>query len=90
MIAAARSHGVHAHRNATMIRMMYRHALRVGEVVALKWEQLNLAEKVFHIARLKGGVATDQPLYDAEIAALKALRRPGASESYVRTFRISA
>lgn len=74
VIAAAGSEGRHAHRNATLIRLMYRHALRVGEVVKLRWEQLNLEEKVIHLSRLKKGKGTDQPLYDADIEDLKGLR----------------
>lgn len=82
----AADQGRYALRNALLIRMMYRHALRVSEVVALKWEQLNLPEKVFHVLRLKGGVGTTHPLCDPEIELLKQLwelRSPDALSPYV-------
>ncbi len=82
----AADHGRYALRNALMIRMMYRHALRVSEAVALKWEQLNLPEQVFHVLRLKGGVNTTHPLCDPEIDLLRKLwelRDPDNPSPYV-------
>src|SRR5207245_2919169 len=39
---AARARGRWGHRDATMILMAYRHGLRVSELVALRWEQVDL------------------------------------------------
>lgn len=86
LINAAASKGRFAQRNSLLLRMMYRHALRVSEAVELKWEQLNLTEKVFHVARLKGGVGTTHPLCDSEINLLRKLweeRNPNDPSPYV-------
>ena len=39
---AARSVGRHGHRNDTMILLAYRHGLRVSELIALRWDQVDL------------------------------------------------
>jgi hypothetical protein len=39
---AARARGRWGHRDATMILVAYRHGLRVSELVALRWEQVDL------------------------------------------------
>jgi type 1 fimbriae regulatory protein FimB/type 1 fimbriae regulatory protein FimE len=41
LIWAVRRHGRHGHRDATMILLAYRHWLRVGELVALRWSQIH-------------------------------------------------
>lgn len=43
VMKAAKKVGRHPHRDATIILLMFRHCLRVGELVALRWEQVNLA-----------------------------------------------
>lgn len=39
---AARASGRHGHRDDTLILVMFRHALRVSEATALRWEQVDL------------------------------------------------
>ena len=39
---AAGKLGRHGHRDATMILLAFIHGLRVGELVALKWDQVDL------------------------------------------------
>jgi len=34
--------GRHGHRDATMIQLAYRHGLRVAELIALRWDQVDL------------------------------------------------
>jgi integrase len=41
MLKAARGVGRHGNRDATLILLAYRHGLRVSELVALRWEQVN-------------------------------------------------
>ncbi|HEY9845160.1 MAG TPA: tyrosine-type recombinase/integrase, partial [Candidatus Caenarcaniphilales bacterium] len=41
MLKAARNVGRHRNRDATLILLAYRHGLRVSEVVALRWEQID-------------------------------------------------
>ena len=40
LIAAARQNR-YGHRDATMIRVTYRHGLRVAELCALRWDQVD-------------------------------------------------
>lgn len=43
MVSAAQKVGRHGLRDSTLILMAYRHGLRVSELVALKWEQIDFA-----------------------------------------------
>ena len=45
--------GRHAHRDATLILLMYRHGLRVAKVAALKWEQIDFSGGTLHVRRVK-------------------------------------
>jgi type 1 fimbriae regulatory protein FimE len=36
-----------------MILIAYRHGLRVGELVALRWDQVDFSQVLLHVARLK-------------------------------------
>lgn len=49
MIDAAKDVGRHGFRDALLILLMYRHALRVSELVDLKWEQFELDKGRLHI-----------------------------------------
>ena len=40
---AAQKRGRYGHRDATMILVAYRHGLRVSELVALRWDQIDFA-----------------------------------------------
>ncbi len=42
LIKAAKRTGRHGHRNATLILIAYRHGLRVSELIALRWDQVDL------------------------------------------------
>jgi integrase len=55
---AARKVGRHGHRDATLARIAYRHGLRVSELVALRWDQLDLKAGTLHVNRLKNGRAS--------------------------------
>ena len=60
LINAAKSVGRHKHRDATLILMAYRHGLRVSELVALRWDMVDLKQGLLHVNRLKNGVASTQ------------------------------
>lgn len=75
MIKVAKSHGRRGHRDSTLILLCYRHGLRVSELVALKWEQIDLKQACIHINRLKQGVSSTHPLYGPELRALRQLKR---------------
>jgi hypothetical protein len=50
---AAQRVGRHGHRDGTMIQIAYRHALRVSELTALRWDQVDLAQGLLHVRRRK-------------------------------------
>jgi len=87
LIAAASTLGRHGHRDSTLILLAYRHGLRVGELVALRWDQVDLKAGLLHVARLKHGVAATHPLRGPELRALRRLQRdyPTTSSAYVFT-----
>lgn len=72
---AARQLGRHGHRDATLILLMFRHGLRVAEVSALQWAQVNFTEATLHVNRLKQGKAATQPLQGVTLRALRKLQR---------------
>ena len=61
LIRTARRQGRYGQRNATLILLMYRHALRVAEVVRLQWDILDLKAALVHVRRVKNGVAALHP-----------------------------
>jgi type 1 fimbriae regulatory protein FimB/type 1 fimbriae regulatory protein FimE len=85
LMAAAGKVGRHGHRDATLILIAYRHALRVGELVALRWDQVDLQQGLLHVSRLKNGTASTHPLRGPEIRALRRLKREGKASPYVFT-----
>jgi type 1 fimbriae regulatory protein FimB/type 1 fimbriae regulatory protein FimE len=75
LIATARKRGRYGHRDATIILIAYRHGLRVGELCALRWDQVDFGKGLLHVARLKRGVPSVHPLGGEELRALRRLRR---------------
>src|SRR5262245_38964201 len=61
LIDAAKA-GRHGHRDSTAILMAYRHGLRVSELVALRWDQMDLKAGLLHVARVKNGMPSTHPL----------------------------
>src|SRR6478736_4206937 len=55
LIVAAGKLGRHGVRDAALILLAYRHGLRVGELVELRWEQVDLQRGTLHVNRKKGG-----------------------------------
>jgi len=75
LIAAAKSVGRHGHRDATLILTAYRHGLRVSELVALRWDMVDLKQGLLHVSRLKNGVTSTHPIRGPELRALRKLQR---------------
>lgn len=85
LIKAASRVGRYGHRDATLILIAYRHGLRVSELVALRWDQIDLEQGLLHVSRLKHGVPSTHPLRAPEIRALRRLRREYGISPYVFT-----
>ncbi len=75
LIETARKVGRHSHRDATLILLAYRHALRVAELVSLRWDQIDLSQGLLHVSRAKNGTPSTHPLRGPEIRALRRLQR---------------
>ena len=76
MITAARRAGSRlAERDALLIMMAYRHGFRASELVALRWDQIDLKVGTLHVARLKHGSPSTHPLRGPELRALRAWKR---------------
>lgn len=80
---SARTIGRHGHRDDTLILIMFRHALRVSEVITLRWEQVDLKQGLLHVRRLKNGLPSTHPLRGIELRALRQIRRDYPDSSYV-------
>jgi site-specific recombinase XerD len=80
---AAAKQGRHGTRDATMILLAYRHGLRVAELIALRWEQVDLKQGVLHVRRRKNGSPSTHPLHGPEIRALRKLARAYPETPYL-------
>ena len=83
LIAAARKRGRYGHRDATMILIAYRHGLRVSELIALTWDQVDFRQERLHVRRVKRGDPSVHPLRGVELRALRQLRRENADGQHV-------
>ena len=77
LMQTARGRGRYGHRDATMILLAYRHGLRVSELVALRWEQIDFSMGLLHVNRVKRGTPSVHPLRGPELRALRRVDREG-------------
>ena len=81
-LMAAAASGRYGHRDASLILIVYRHGLRVSELVSLRWDQVDLNSGLLHVSRLKNGTPSTHPLRGPELRALRRLQKaqegPGA------------
>lgn len=75
--------GRHAHRDSTLILLIYRHGLRVAEATALRWEQIDFSGGTIYVKRVKKGTPSVQPLYGDEVRSLRKLQRDYPASPYV-------
>jgi len=69
------------HRDATAILIAYRHGLRASELVAVRWDDIELATGRLHVRRGKGGAASVHPIGARESRALRKLQREAKTSS---------
>jgi integrase len=75
LMRTAAKRGRYGQRDATLILVTYRHGLRVSEVAALRWDQIDVKVGLLHVRRLKSGTPSTHPLQGDELRALRQLRR---------------
>ena len=83
IINAAKKVGRYGQRDATMILIAYRHGLRVSELIALKWLQIDLQQGLLNVIRLKNGISSTHPLFGPELRALRVLKRDYPDNDYI-------
>ena len=83
LIKAAGSTGRYRLRDRTLVLVGYRHALRVSELVALRWDQVDFTNKLLHVNRIKRGTPSLHPLQDEVIEALRAISEEQPSNPYI-------
>jgi len=80
---AARQNGRYGHRDAALIRFMYRHGLRVSEACALRWDAISLEAATLSVSRLKRGTPSIHPLRGPELRDLREIKRDWPDSPYV-------
>jgi type 1 fimbriae regulatory protein FimB/type 1 fimbriae regulatory protein FimE len=83
VLTAAGKIGRHGHRDRTLFLLAYRHGLRVSELVALRWDQVELKGGTLHVARLKNGLPSSHPIRGPELRALRELKRQYPDSPYL-------
>lgn len=58
-------------RNQLLITMMYKHGLRVSEVINIKISDINLKTSRIWIKRLKGGLSVEHPIPGDELRCIR-------------------
>ena len=83
MVQAARKTGRHPVRDAAIILLMFRHGLRTAELIALRWQQVDLKAGYLDVHRAKRGHNTKHPLRGPQLRLLRELLRTYADSPYV-------
>ena len=84
LIAAAKKRGRrYGLRDATMILVAFRHGLRVSELCALTWDQIDFSTGMMHVNRVKNGLSSVQQIGGEEMRALRALKLEDGRSRFV-------
>jgi integrase len=70
-------------RDALMVLLAFRHGLRAGELVDLRWEQIDFATATLHVRRIKNGTPATHPLTGREMRALRKHQRESGRSAFV-------
>jgi type 1 fimbriae regulatory protein FimB len=77
-------------RDRCLLLLMFRHGFRVSEACGLKLDQVDTESRVLHVARLKRGLSTTQPLRSDELRAIGAwLKERARMKPSGKTFFVS-
>ena len=82
LIEAARGNR-YGSRDALMILLAFRHGFRAGEIVDLRWEQIDFPGALLHVRRIKNGSPSTHPLTGRELRALRAHQRDSARSPFI-------
>jgi integrase len=82
LIEAAKTNR-YGHRDALMVLLAFRHGLRPGEIVDLRWDQVDFKGATLHVRRLKNGTPSTHPLTGRELRALRRHQRESAKSPFV-------
>ena len=83
LLTAAGKAGRHGHRDRTLLLLAYRHGLRVSELVALRWDQVDLRRGRCMSRALKNGLPSSHPIRGPELRALRELKRQYPDSPYL-------
>ena len=84
LITAAKKRGRrYGLRDATMILVAFRHGLRVSELCALTWDQVEFSTGMMHVNRIKNGMPSVQQIGGEEMRALRALKREEGNSRFL-------
>ncbi|MFT5318404.1 MAG: type 1 fimbriae regulatory protein FimE [Chlamydiales bacterium] len=75
LIAALKKKSRNPNRDALLVTMMFRHGLRVGEAVTLKWDQIDFKDSTIRVNRLKGSKDSVHPIPGPELRLLRKMER---------------
>jgi type 1 fimbriae regulatory protein FimB len=89
LIEAAKGSRTEA-RDRCLLLLIFRHGLRVSEACGMKLDQVDTESHVLHLARLKGGLSTTQPLRGDELRAVSAwLKERARMKPMTKAFFVS-
>ena len=83
MVQATRKAGRHQVRDAAILLLMFRHGLRTAELVALRWQQVDLKAGYLDVHRVKRGHDAKHPLRGPQLRLLRELQRTYPDSPYV-------
>lgn len=83
LILAAKRNGRYGHRDAAIVRLMYRHGFRVSELCALRWDAISLESATISVNRVKRGTPSVHPLRGPELRDLREIKREWPDSAYV-------
>jgi integrase len=85
MKAARAGNGRYGGRDATMILVAFRHALRVSELVNVRWSDIDFKAARLNVRRLKGSISGTHPIEGDELRELRKLRAENPDAEFAFT-----